>query len=81
MALNGEGYFRDLDDLLGTGVPMVGNLNSTYIGDEWYMDFHAGKFDERLQKVLQEQRVPMHKFYLASLKMKDADFDAWKKCP
>jgi len=79
VALNGEGYFRDLDDLLGTGVPMVGNLNSTYIGDEWYMDFHAGKFDERLQKILQEQRVPMHKFYLASLKMKDTDFDALEK--
>ncbi len=24
VALNGEGYFRDLDDLLGTGAPIVG---------------------------------------------------------
>lgn len=79
VALNGDGYFRDLDDLLGTGVPMAGNINSTYIGDEWYMDFHAGRMDENLQKILAEQRIPLHRFYLASLKMKDADFDALEK--
>ncbi len=76
VALNGDGYFRDLDDLLGTGVPMVGNLNSTYVGDEFYMDFHGSHVDERLQKMLIEQKIPMHKFYTASLKMTDEDFDA-----
>ncbi len=75
VALNGDGYFLDLDEKLGTGVPMVGNLNSTYIGDEWYMDFHAGKMDERLQQLTEAERIPFVKFYLAALKLKDEDFD------
>jgi len=41
---------------------MAGNLNSTYVGDEWYMDFHAGKMDERLQRIVQEEKIPMIRF-------------------
>lgn len=79
VALNGDGYFLDLDERLGTGVEMAGNLNSTYVGDEWYMDFHAGKMDERLQRIVQEEKIPMIRFYLAALKLKDGDYDALEK--
>jgi prolycopene isomerase len=79
VALNGDGYFRDLDDVLGTGVPMVGNENGTYIGDEFYMDVNGTRFDERLKKIVVEQGIPMHKFYLGAAKMKDADYDALEK--
>ncbi len=79
VALNGDGYFLDLDERLGTGVEMAGNLNSTYVGDEWYMDFHAGKMDERLQKIVQDEKIPMIRFYLAALKLKDGDYDALEK--
>jgi phytoene dehydrogenase-like protein len=79
VALNGDGYFLDLDERLKTGVPMAGNLNSTYIGDEWYLDFHAGKMDERLKKLCEEEKIPMLKFDLAALKMQDRDFDALEK--
>jgi prolycopene isomerase len=76
VALNGDGYFLDLDERLGTGVQMVGNLNSTYIGDEWYMDFHAGKIDDRLMRLLREQKIPMHRFYVAAAKLTEKDYDA-----
>lgn len=79
VALNGEGYFRDVDELLGTGVPMVGNHNSTYIGDEWYRDFYAGEIDERLQKILDEDQLPLQNFYIAPTMMKGEDFDALEK--
>ena len=79
VALNGDGYFLDLDERLGTGVPMVGNLNSTYIGNDWFMDFHAGIMDERLQKIISTQNIPLMKFYLSSLKMKDEDYDTLEK--
>ena len=79
VSLNGDGYFLDLDERLKTGVPMAGNVNSTYIGDEWYLDFHGGKMDGRLEKTLVEKKIPMHKFYLASLKMRDEDYDALEK--
>ncbi len=79
VALNGDGYFLDLDERLGTGVPMIGNVNSTYIGDEWYLDFHAGKMDDRLKKLIDEEKIPMHKFYLAALKMQNSDYDALEK--
>ncbi len=75
VALNGDGYFLDLDERIGTGVPMVGNVNSTYIGDEWYLDFDAGKMDERLKKIAEENRIPFVKFYLAAARLKDGDFD------
>jgi prolycopene isomerase len=75
VALNGDGYFLDLDERIGTGVPMVGNLNSTYVGDEWYLDFDAGKMDERLKKIAEENRIPFVKFYLAAARLKDGDFD------
>ena len=48
MALNGRGYFYDLDSVIGSGekagVKFVGNLNTTYIGDQIYQDY-MGRFD------------------------------------
>ncbi len=79
VALNGDGYFRDLDDVLGTGVPMVGNENGTYIGDEFYMDVSGTKMDERLKKMVMEQGIPLHKFYMGAAKLKNEDFDALEK--
>jgi len=79
VALNGDGYFRDVDEILGTGVTMIGNVGSTYIGDEWYLDFHAGKMDNRIKMLCKENNVPLIKFYAASLNMKDDDFDALEK--
>jgi len=79
VALNGEGYFRDLDEILGSGVEMKGNVNSTYVGDEWYLDFHAGKFDKRIQKIIEENKVSFMKFYMASAGMNGSDFDALEK--
>lgn len=79
VALNGDGYFRDLDALLGTGVPMVGNVNGTYIEDEFYMDQHGPKMDARLKKIITEQNIPMHKFYMGTANLKDEDYDALEK--
>lgn len=79
VALNGDGYFLDLDERLGTGVPMIGNVNSTYIGDEWYLDFHAGKMDDRFKKLIDEEKIPMLKFYLAALKMQNSDYETLEK--
>lgn len=79
VALNGDGYFRDLDEKIGTGVTMVGNENATYVGDEWYMDMNGPKMDENLKKLIKEQNIPLYKFYLAPAKMKGEDFDALEK--
>ncbi|MEA3223767.1 MAG: FAD-dependent oxidoreductase [Thermodesulfobacteriota bacterium] len=79
VSLNGDGYFRDVDKILGTGVTMIGNVNSTYIDDEWYLDFHAGKMDDRIYKMCKEQNIPMIKFYTGSLNMKAEDFDTLEK--
>lgn len=79
VSLNGDGYFRDLDEILGSGVAMKGNVNSSYVGDQWYLDFHAGRFDERIQKLIQQQDIPFMKFYMASANMTDKDFDALEK--
>lgn len=79
VALNGEGYFRDLDNILGSGVAMKGNVNSTYVGDEWYLDFHAGQFDSRIQKIIKENKIPFIKFYTAAAQMTNEDFDDFEK--
>jgi hypothetical protein len=79
VALNGDGYFLDLDQRLGTGVVMKGNVNSTYIGEEWYLDFHAGKMDDRLKNLCVREKIPMLQFYLAPLKMSAQDYDALEK--
>lgn len=79
VSLNGEGYFRDLDDILGSGVEMKGNVNSTYVGDEWYLDFHAGQFDPRIQDIIKAQGIPFMKFYMASSRMTDEQFDDLEK--
>lgn len=79
VALNGSGYFQDLDELLGTGVSMKGNVNSTYVGDEWYLDFHAGKIDSRLEELTKADNIPFYKFYVAAAKMKTESYDALEK--
>lgn len=79
VSLNGDGYFRDLDEILGSGVPMKGNVNSTYVGDEWYLDFHAGRFDKRIQQLIKQNSIPFMKFYMASASMTDKDFDELEK--
>lgn len=79
VALNGAGYFRDLDELLGTGVPMVGNANGTYVGEEFYMDMNGLKMDPRLKKIITDQNIPMHKFYMGMVNMKNEDYDALEK--
>lgn len=79
VSLNGAGYFLDLDERLGTGIPMKGNVNSTYIGDDWYLDFHAGKMDDRIYTICKEQKIPMMRFYIAANNMKPDDFDALER--
>ncbi|MFH0727086.1 MAG: FAD-dependent oxidoreductase [Pseudomonadota bacterium] len=79
VSLNGAGYFRDLDEILGSGVAMKGNVNSTYIGNEWYLDYHAGKFDERILQLIEKVHLPYKQFYSAGSGMSEADFDALEK--
>jgi prolycopene isomerase len=79
VALNGAGYFRDLDEILGSGVPMKGNVNSTYIGDAWYLDFHVNQFDERIKQLIEKEHIPFKDFYSAAAKMTEADYDALEK--
>ena len=76
VALNGDGYFYDLDARLGTGVPMVGNQNSTYIGEAWYMDLHGGSADNRLERLPEADSALLRKFYIAAARLRDADYDA-----
>jgi len=79
VALNGSGYFLDIDELLGTGVSMKGNVNSTYIGEKWFLDFHAGKMDSRIEELVKTNNIPFYKFYVAAAKLKDEDYDALEK--
>jgi len=83
VALNGRGYFYDLDRIIGAGeqrgVEFVGNVNSTYIDDEWYLDFHAGKIDPRIKAIVKETGLPFLEFYLAPLSMKSEDYDRYEK--
>ncbi|MFZ5917990.1 MAG: phytoene desaturase family protein [Chloroflexota bacterium] len=78
VSLNGRGYFYDLDQIIGSGelagVEFAGNINATYIGDEWYLDFHAGKLDPRLADIVQRSGLPFLDFYLSSFKMSADDF-------
>ena len=83
VALNGRGYFYDLDQIIGSGeqagVEFVGNLNSTYIGDEWYLDFHAGKLDSRIKAIVKETGLPFLDFYLAPLSMTTEDYNHYER--
>lgn len=83
VALNGRGYFYDLDQIIGSGeqagVEYVGNLNSTYIDDQWYSDFHAGKTDPRIRAIVKETGLPFLEFYLAPLSMTSKDYDSYER--
>ena len=80
VSLNGRGYFHDLDQIIGTGekagVQFAGNVNATYIGDKWYLDFHAGKLDARITEIVQASGLPFLDFYFSAFKMSAADIDA-----
>ncbi len=83
VALNGRGYFYDLDRIIGSGeqagVEFVGNLNSTYIDNECYSDFHAGKMDPRIKAIVKETGLPFLDFYLAPLSMTSTDYDSYER--
>jgi len=78
VSLNGRGYFYDLDQLIGSGegagVQFAGNVNATYVGEEWYLDFHAGKLDPRIAAMIEEDNSRFMEFYLSSMKMKPEEF-------
>ena len=78
VSLNGRGYFYDLDQIIGSGdqagVKFAGNVNATYIDDDWYLDFHAGKLDPRIAEIIEENESPFLDFYFSSMKMGEADF-------
>jgi len=78
VSLNGRGYFYDLDQLIGTGenagVQFAGNVNATYIGEDWYLDFHAGKLDPRIAAIIEDDNSRFMEFYLSSMKMKPEEF-------
>ena len=78
VSLNGRGYFYDLDQIIGSGeqagVKFEGNVNATYIDDEWYLDFHAGKLDPRIAAIVEENESAFLKFYFSAIKMGEDDF-------
>ena len=82
VSLNGRGYFHDLDQIIGSGekagVEFVGNVNSTYIDDEWYLDFHAGKLDSRIKAIIKETGLPFFDYYLAPMSMVPEDYDKYE---
>ncbi len=45
-----------------------------YIGDEWYLDFHAGQLDPRIAAIVQSSGLPFLDFYFSSFKMDTDDF-------
>ena len=83
VALNGRGYFYDLDQIIGSGeqagVEFVGNVNSTYIDDDWYLDFHAGKLDPRIRAIVKETGLPFLEFYFAPFAMTTEDYDRYER--
>ncbi|MGC9030968.1 MAG: phytoene desaturase family protein, partial [Desulfomonilaceae bacterium] len=83
VSLNGRGYFYDLEQIIGPGdqeaVEFVGNVNATYVDDEWYLDFHAGKMDPRIKAMVKETGLPFLDFFLAPLSMHDADYERWER--
>lgn len=82
VSLNGRGYFYDLDGIIGSGeqdgVEFVGNVNATYIDDDWYLDFHAGKLDPRIKAIVKETGLPFLDFFLAPLSMKPGDYEKYE---
>ena len=82
VSLNGRGYFYDLDLIIGSGeqagVEFVGNVNSTYIDDQWYLDFHAGQADPRLKAEYKAQNLPFLDYYLKPFSLKPEDFELYE---
>ena len=82
VSLNGRGYFYDLDQIIGSGeqdgVEFAGNVNATYVGDEWYLDFHAGKLDPRIAEIVQSSGLPFLDFYLSPFKMSAEDLSRYE---
>ncbi|MFH1139148.1 MAG: FAD-dependent oxidoreductase [Pseudomonadota bacterium] len=82
VSLNGRGYFYDLDRIIGSGeadgVVFAGNVNSTYIDDEWYLDYHAGQADPRLKAIYKEENLPFLDFYLKPFSLKPGDYDQYQ---
>jgi len=78
VSLNGRGYFYDLDKIIGSGeaagVKFAGNVNATYVDEEWYLDFHAGKLDPRIATIVEESNSPFLEFYFSAMKMREEDF-------
>ena len=78
VALNGRGYFYDLDTLIGSGekagVEFVGNLNTTYIGDQIYQDY-MGKFDSKIEAMFpdKDSRRTFLEFWLPKVAKEDLD--------
>jgi len=83
VSLNGRGYFYDLEQIIGSGeqdaVEFVGNVNATYVDDDWYLDFHAGKMDSRIKAMVKETGLPFLDFFLAPLSMQEADYERWER--
>lgn len=77
VALNGRGYFYDLDSIIGSGenagVEFVGNVNATYVGDDYYLDFHAGQFDPKIEDMLKEYKRQLLEFYIPRMSIEDYD--------
>ena len=82
VSLNGRGYFYDLDQIIGSGeadgVEFVGNVNSTYIDDVWYLDFHAGRVDPRIKEEYKTLGLPFMDFYLKPFSLKSEDYDRYE---
>jgi hypothetical protein len=82
VSLNGRGYFYDLDQIIGSGeqagVEFGGNVNGTYIGDDWYLDFHAGKLDPKIAVLVEEHNSRFLDFYISSMKMGEEEFQQYE---
>ncbi|MCX6067287.1 MAG: FAD-dependent oxidoreductase [Chloroflexi bacterium] len=82
VSLNGRGYFYDLDQIIGSGeqagVRFAGNVNATYIDEDWYLDFHAGKLDPRINAIVEENESSFLDFYFSAMKMGEADFNRFE---
>lgn len=78
VALNGRGYFYDLDSVIGSGekagVKFVGNLNTTYIGDQIYQDY-MGRFDPKVEAMFPDKdtRRAFLEFWLPRVAREDLD--------
>lgn len=80
VALNGRGYFYDLDSIIGSGekagVKFAGNTNITYIGDQSYLDY-MGSLDPKIEEMLKENKREFMEFYLP--RVSKEEFDKYEK--